>query len=133
MQGSGISNVDVGAVEIRLNDDGFYTLLIGATDMGTGCDTILAQMAAESLDCDVDNIVVHGVDTDLSPYDTGSYASSTTYITGMAVVKTAEKLRDKILQEGARLLDLPVETLSLTEKSLFPGAQKRSDTAGHWQ
>lgn len=119
MQGSGISNVDVGAVEIRLNDDGFYTLLIGASDMGTGCDTILAQMAAESLDCDVDNVVVHGVDTDLSPYDTGSYASSTTYITGMAVVKTCEKLRVKILQEGARLLDLPVEEVEFDGEKVF--------------
>lgn len=104
MQGSGISNVDVGAVEIKLNDDGFYTLMIGATDMGTGCDTILAQMAAECLDCDIDNIIVSGVDTDVSPYDTGSYASSTTYITGMAVVKACEEMREKILAEGARLL-----------------------------
>lgn len=110
MQGSGISDVDVGAVEIRLNDDGFYTLMIGATDMGTGCDTILAQMAAEALDCDFDNVVVHGVDTDLSPYDTGSYASSTTYITGMAVVKACESLRSKIINEGARLIEcLPNE------------------------
>ncbi len=119
MQGSGISNVDVGAVEIRLNDDGFYTLLIGATDMGTGCDTILAQMAAESLECHVDNVVVHGVDTDLSPYDTGSYASSTTYITGMAVVKTCEKLRAKILEEGARILDLPVDVLEFDGEKVF--------------
>ena len=104
MQGSGISNVDVGAVEIRLNDDGFYTLMIGATDMGTGCDTILSQMAADCLDCELDNIIVHGVDTDLSPYDTGSYASSTTYITGMAVIKTCETLKKKIITEGARLL-----------------------------
>lgn len=104
MQGSGISNVDVGAVEIKLNDDGFYTLMIGATDMGTGCDTILAQMAAECLDCDIDNIIVSGVDTDVSPYDTGSYASSTTYITGMAVIKACEDMRGKILNEGARML-----------------------------
>ncbi len=128
MQGSGISNVDVGAVEVRLNDDGFYTLLIGATDMGTGCDTILAQMAAESLDCHVDNIVVHGVDTDLSPYDTGSYASSTTYITGMAVVKTCEKLRGKILSEGARMLDLPVEKVEFDGEKVFSLEQKKEVT-----
>ena len=88
MQGSGISGVDQAAVEIRLGDEGTYNLLIGATDMGTGCDTILAQMAAECLECDLDKISVHGVDTDVSPYDTGSYASSTTYVTGGAVIKT---------------------------------------------
>ena len=86
MQGSSISNVDVGSVAIKVNDDGFYSLMIGASDMGTGCDTILAQIAADCLNCSVDDIVVHGVDTDSSPYDSGSYASSTTYLTGMAVM-----------------------------------------------
>ena len=100
MQGSGISGVDIANAEIRLNDDGFYTLLIGCTDMGTGCDTILSQMAADCLDCDIDKIAVRGVDTDQSPYDTGSYASSTTYVTGMAVVKTCQELREKILETG---------------------------------
>ena len=93
MQGSGIANVDIASTVIKLQDDGFYTLSIGATDMGTGCDTILAQMAAECLDCDVDNIITQSVDTDASPYDTGSYASATTYVTGMAVVKTCEELK----------------------------------------
>ena len=82
MQGSGISVVDKASVTIKVNDDGFYSLMIGAADMGTGCDTILAQMAADFLDCPLDNITVYGVDTDTSPYDTGSYASSTTYVTG---------------------------------------------------
>ena len=104
MQSSGISNVDTGAVSIRLGDDGIYNMSIGATDMGTGCDTILAQIAAQSLDCDVDNVTVHGVDTDTSPYDCGSYASSTTYVTGMAVVRTCEVLRGKITRVGAQLL-----------------------------
>lgn len=111
MQGSGISSVDVASVEIKLNDDGFYTLMIGAADMGTGCDTILAQIAADCLECSVEDIVVHGVDTDQSPYDTGSYASSTTYVTGMAVVKTCEVLKGKMLSEGARLLDCEPEDL----------------------
>lgn len=109
MQGSGISGVDTGAVSIRLGDDGIYNMSIGATDMGTGCDTILAQIAAQSLDCDVDNITVHGVDTDTSPYDCGSYASSTTYVTGMAVVKTCEVLRRKITRAGAKLLGVAPE------------------------
>ena len=85
MQGSGISGVDVGSATIKLSDEGFYNLSIGAADMGTGCDTILAQMAAECLDCPVDNIAVFGADSDASPYDSGSYASSTTYVTGKAV------------------------------------------------
>lgn len=128
MQGSGISNIDVGAVEIKLNDDGFYTLMIGASDMGTGCDTILAQMAAECLECDIDNIIVNGVDTDQSPYDTGSYASSTTYITGMAVVKTCEKIRQKILQEGARLLETNVESVDFDGKKVYTLDNIRSVT-----
>ena len=109
MQGSGISNVDTGAVSIRRGDDGIYNMSIGATDMGTGCDTILAQIAAQSLDCDVDNVTVHGVDTDTSPYDSGSYASSTTYVTGMAVVRTCEVLRRKITGVGAKLLGVAPE------------------------
>ena len=104
MQGSSISKVDVASVAIKVNDDGFYSLMIGASDMGTGCDTILAQMAADCLDCDMEDIIVHGVDTDISPYDSGSYASSTTYLTGMAVVKTCEKLKEKILNKGAEYL-----------------------------
>lgn len=119
MQGSGISFIDVGAAEIRLNDDGFYTLMIGATDMGTGCDTILAQMAADCMDCDYDNIVVHGVDTDLSPYDTGSYASSTTYITGMAVVKACESLRKKIMSAGAEKLSCTVDEVEFDGKTVY--------------
>ena len=119
MQGSGISNVDTAAVEIKLNDDGFYTLMIGASDMGTGCDTILAQIAADCLNCDVDNIVVHGVDTDQSPYDTGSYASSTTYLTGGAVVKTCESLKVRILEEASKILDCPIENLDFNGKSVF--------------
>lgn len=109
MQGSGISGVDTGAVMIRLGDGGVYNMSIGATDMGTGCDTILAQIAAQSLECPVENITVHGVDTDTSPYDCGSYASSTTYVTGMAVVKTCEQLRGKILRAGAKMLGCPPE------------------------
>ena len=109
MQGSGISGVDTASVAIKVNDDGFYSLMIGATDMGTGCDTILAQMAAECLECDMQEIIVHGVDTDSSPYDCGSYASSTTYVTGMAVVKTCEMLRQKICARGAQYLGCSVE------------------------
>ena len=104
MQGSSIKNVDVASVSIQVGDDGFYTMKIGATDMGTGCDTILAQIAADCLDTEMDNILVTGVDTDVSPYDSGSYASSTTYLTGMAVMKTCDTLRNRIIAAGAQLL-----------------------------
>ena len=119
MQGSGISVIDTASVEIKLSDDGFYTLMIGAADMGTGCDTILSQIAADCLDCDIDNIIVHGVDTDQSPYDSGSYASSTTYTTGGAVLKTCESLKKKIIEEGARLMSCPVENVEFDGKKIF--------------
>lgn len=106
MQGSGIGGVDVGSVQLKLNDDGFYTLMIGCSDMGTGCDTILAQMAADGLGCEFDDIIVRGVDTDQSPYDSGSYASSTTYVTGMAVVKACESMRKRICEEAAAIMGL---------------------------
>ncbi|WP_346696435.1 molybdopterin-dependent oxidoreductase [Thermophilibacter mediterraneus] len=101
MQGSGIANVDIANVDIRLEDDGFYVLSIGATDVGTGADTILAQMAAEALGCDVDRVVTKGVDTDTSPFDTGAYASSGTYTTGGAVVRAAEDLVRQIREQAA--------------------------------
>lgn len=111
MQGSGISGVDVGSAAIKLNEDGSYTLSIAAADMGTGCDTILAQMAAECMDCSADDIIVTGADTDTSPYDSGSYASSTTYITGRAVEKACRKLQQRILEESARMMGCSVEVL----------------------
>ena len=101
MQGSGISNVDIANADITLEDDGFYILDIGATDVGTGADTILAQIAAEVLECPVDDIVVKGVDTDTSPYDTGAYASSGTYTSGGAVLRAAEELKRKICAQAA--------------------------------
>ncbi len=104
MQGSGISGVDVGSATLKLGEEGYYNLIIGAADMGTGCDTILAQIAAEVLDCELKNIVVFGADTDASPYDSGSYASSTTYVTGKAVEDCALKLREQICRLGAKLL-----------------------------
>lgn len=118
MQGSGISGLDVGSVEIKLQDDGFYTLSIGATDMGTGCDTILAQMVAECMDCDVDQVVTSSLDTDHAPYDTGSYASSTTYVTGMAVVKACDKLRNSILEAAAGFFNVDKEDIEFDGKKI---------------
>ena len=105
MQGSGISKVDTAGAEIKLNDDGSYTLKIGATDMGTGCDTILTQIAAETLLADMDQFIIAQVDTDISPFDPGSYASSTTYVTGMAVYNAACDLKNKIIFAGAKMMD----------------------------
>lgn len=115
MQGSGISGVDVGSATIKLDDEGFYTLLIGAADMGTGCDTILAQMAAECLDCDIDNIIVFGADSDASPYDSGSYASSTTYVTGKAVEKACIELKDNLCKLAASIINCPLEELEFVK------------------
>ena len=112
MQGSGITSMDVGSATIKVNDEGFYTLLIGAADMGTGCDTTLAQIAAEVLECPLDNITTLSADTDWSPYDSGSYASSTTYVTGKATEKCALELRGKICALGAKLLGCDKEQVS---------------------
>ena len=104
MQGSCISNVDVGSATVKLADDGTFNLIIGAADMGTGCDTILAQMVAECMDCSVDDVAVFGADTDASPYDSGSYASSTTYVTGKAVELACEELKKKLCAIAAGML-----------------------------
>lgn len=105
MQGSGISNVDVGSATIKLADDGTFNLIIGAADMGTGCDTILAQMVAECMECPVEDVAVFGADTDASPYDSGSYASSTTYVTGKAVEIACAELKEKLCAIAAGILD----------------------------
>ena len=112
MQGSGITSMDVGSATLKVNDEGFYTLLIGAADMGTGCDTMLTQIAAEVLECPLDNITTLSADTDWSPYDSGSYASSTTYVTGKATEKCALELRGKICALGAKLLGCDKEQVS---------------------
>lgn len=118
MQGSGISGVDVGSATLKLNDEGFYTLLIGSADMGTGCDTILAQIAADCLECEMDQITVCAADTDTSPYDSGSYASSTTYVTGKAVERAAEQMREKITEYGSKLLHCAPETVEFNGKKV---------------
>ena len=121
MQGSSIAGLDVGGADIKLNEDGSYTLALGCSDMGTGCDTILAQMAADCLDTDMKNIVVFSVDTDISPYDSGSYASSTTYATGNAVMQACAELRKRIHSFGAQMLEVSVE------ESDFDGTAVRTE------
>jgi CO/xanthine dehydrogenase Mo-binding subunit len=124
MQGSCISNLDVGSATVRLADDGTYNLMIGAADMGTGCDTILAQMVGECMDCSVDDVAVFGADTDASPYDSGSYASSTTYITGKAVELACEKLKKQLCGLAAEMMDCPAEDV------VFEGKQVRRVSNG---
>ena len=124
MQGSGISGIDVGSVTVKLNDDGGYMLLIAAADMGTGCDTILAQMVAEHMECPVDAVSVFGADTDASPYDSGSYASSTTYVTGMAVEKACTQLKERLCAIAAEALGCDAAELR------FEGGCVRHDATG---
>jgi CO/xanthine dehydrogenase Mo-binding subunit len=111
MQGSGIPYIDMAAATIKLNDDGFYNLLIGATDIGQGSDTILAQIAAEALGTTLDKVIVYSSDSDLTPFDTGAYASSTTYVSGNAVLKAAKDMRKMIVEEGAKALDVDVSEI----------------------
>lgn len=102
-QGSGLPNIDMAAATLKLNDDGYFTLLMGATDIGTGSDTILAQIAAETLGVPLDRIIVYTADTDVTPFDSGAYASSTTYTTGNAVIEAAEEMRRLIETHAAGL------------------------------
>ena len=115
MQGSCISNLDVGSATVKLCDDGSFNLLIGAADMGTGCDTILAQMVAECMECSVDEVAVFGADTDASPYDSGSYASSTTYLTGKAVGEACEKLKKQLVGIAGDILSCPADSLEFVQ------------------
>lgn len=111
MQGSGIPFMDMGSAVLKLNDTGFFNLLIGATDLGTGSDTILAQIAAETLGVPTSKIKVYSSDTDLTPFDCGAYASSTTYISGNAVIKTAQKMKERIIEEGARKFGVDIDQI----------------------
>ena len=108
MQGTAIPYLDMGGASIKINDDGSFNLLVGATDLGTGSDTVLAQMAAEVLGVPLDDIIVYSSDTDFTPFDKGAYASSTTYISGAAVVQAAEKVAERIRLRAARMLSAQI-------------------------
>lgn len=117
MQGTAIPYLDMGGASIKMNDDGSFNLLIGATDLGTGSDTVLAQMAAEVLGVPLDDLIVYSSDTDFTPFDVGAYASSTTYISGAAVVNAAEKVAERIKLRAARLLEVDdSQTIQLTNR-----------------
>ncbi len=116
MQGSGIPLIDMGAASIKMNDDGSFNLAVGATDLGTGSDTILGQIAAEVLAVPLDKIVVISSDTDLTPFDVGAYASSTTYVSGTAVARAAEDVRAQIVEVAGHMLDVEPGSLTLEDE-----------------
>jgi len=115
MQGTAIPYLDMGGASIKMNDDGSFNLLIGATDLGTGSDTVLAQMAAEVLGVAVDDIIVYSSDTDFTPFDKGAYASSTTYISGAAVVRAAEAAAERIKIRAASMFSAQENELPVSQ------------------
>lgn len=119
IHGSGIPGIDMGGAYLKLNDDGSFNLMFGATDLGTGADTVLAQIAAEVLGCRVDDIVVYAADTDLTPFDKGAYASSTTFVSGGAVKKAAEKVAAMIKNVAGRMLECDPAQLRLADSSVI--------------
>ena len=120
MHGSGIAGLDMAAATLKMNDDGSFNLLLGATDIGTGSDTILAQIAAEVLQIPVEDFIVYSSDTDFTPFDKGAYASSTTYISGGAVRNAAEMIRNQVCEHAAIMLDLPNSAgLELKDRKVF--------------
>jgi putative selenate reductase molybdopterin-binding subunit len=119
MHGTAIPGLDMGAASIKINDDGSFNLLVGATDLGTGADTILGQIAAEVLGVPLEDILVYAADTDMTPFDTGAYASSTTYISGMAVKRAAEAVRDQIIDRASILLDESRGGIELRDRGAF--------------
>jgi len=122
MQGTAIPNLDMGAASIKMNDDGSFNLLIGATDLGTGSDTVLTQMAAEVLGCPPEDFITYSSDTDFTPFDKGAYASSTTYISGRATVVAAEKVAQQMKEVAARMFSKDGETVSAEEITLHDRA-----------
>ena len=119
MQGSSVPEVDMGAASIKMNEDGSFNLLIGATDLGTGSDTVLGQIAAEAIGTTIDKMIVYSSDTDFTPFDVGAYASSTTYLSGEAARKAGAKVKLQILNTAAEMLQVPVEELDAAEGRVF--------------
>jgi putative selenate reductase molybdopterin-binding subunit len=119
IHGSGIADLDMASATIKMNDDGSFNLLIGATDLGTGSDTILGQIAAEELGVPLEDIIVTSSDTDFTPFDKGAYASSTTYISGGAVRKTARQVREQILEQAGLMMSLTdISSLQLSDRKV---------------
>jgi len=121
MQGSGIPNLDMAAASIKMNDDGSFNLMIGATDLGTGSDTVLGQIAAEVLGCTLDKLIIRSSDTDVTPFDKGAYASSTTYISGGAVARAAEEVARQIKAVAEEMTGVPADDITLRSNYAWLG------------
>jgi len=119
MQGSSVPEIDMGAASMKMNEDGSFNLNVGATDLGTGSDTVLAQIAAEVLETTVDKMIVYSSDTDMTPFDVGAYASSTTYLSGEAVRKTASKIKEQIVRVAAEMLDKKINELEVLNETVI--------------
>lgn len=118
MQGSAIPRIDMASAYAKMNDDGSFNLQLGATDLGTGSDTVLAQIFAEVLDIPMEDVIVYSSDTDLTPFDVGAYASSTTYLSGIAVKKTAEKIKEQIIKVAAKMMDASPGELNIQDRKV---------------
>lgn len=114
-QGSGLPNIDMASATIKLNDDGHFTLMLGATDIGTGSDTVMTQIAADAMGVDMDTIHVYTADTDITPFDSGAYASSTTYTTGNAVIDAGQKMRKLIIETAAEFYSVYADDIDFTD------------------
>jgi putative selenate reductase molybdopterin-binding subunit len=129
MHGTAIPGLDMAGASLKINDDGSFNLLVGATDLGTGSDTVLAQIAAEVVGVGTNDILVYSSDTDMTPFDTGAYASSTTYISGTAVKRAAEEVREQIVRRAALMLGASLEAIELRDGCAF-AADGKSVTLG---
>jgi CO/xanthine dehydrogenase Mo-binding subunit/aerobic-type carbon monoxide dehydrogenase small subunit (CoxS/CutS family) len=117
MQGSGLSKIHVASVKLSLLADGKYELRTGAVDVGTGSDTTLRQIAAEVLGVGVSEINIISGDTKETPFDAGSYASATLYISGQAVKLAAERLRNEPQRRRGRTEEGSVEVSYAADES----------------
>ena len=126
MQGSGIPFLDMGSCTIKLNDGGSYMVTVGATDIGQGSDTMIAQIVAEELQTTVDKVIIYSSDTDLTPYDCGAYASSTTYVSGNAAWNAASKMRERLVKEAAEYMNVKVGTVEFDGKMFTSGEKSLS-------
>jgi putative selenate reductase molybdopterin-binding subunit len=124
MQGTAIPYLDMGGASIKMNDDGSFNLLVGATDLGTGSDTVLAQMAAEVLGIPLDDVLIYSSDTDFTPFDKGAYASSTTYISGTAVVKASQQAAERIRLRAAGMLNTRMKEKWIVENEVSSAVEE---------
>ena len=108
--------LELAGARIVMNQDGSVTLQVGATEIGQGSDTVFAQITAETLGIPVDMVhVMTTQDTDITPFDSGAYASRQTFVTGHAVRKAALEVRDKVLEVAARRTGLPPAEMDIQD------------------